>query len=210
MSEFEYVTKKEYSPVKKELVELITLVKNELSDYFDFRYDFVGSIPKNIVTRNKKSNIGYDFDVNLKVDCDINLSPKKIKKIIMQCFDKYARLYGYDYCEDSTRVITIKVKDRENSRIIHSCDFAIVREFEDGIQQYIRFNKNYNSYSWEYQPKGFYQLEERQKLIKQYGLWQDVRELYLYKKNTNDDSNKKSRSIFAETINEVYMRNFCE
>jgi hypothetical protein len=208
---FEYVTKREYSPVKKDLIKLIMLVKKEVSDYFDFNFSFIGSVKTNTITREINSNIGYDFDVNLRVnDEDVNFSAKEIKKILMNGFNKYNYLFAYDYCEDSKRVITIKVKDRNNSRILHSCDFAIVYDCSDGRQQYIKFNKNQNSYSWEYQQKGFYQLEERKELIKQAGLWQKVRNLYLYKKNNNVDTNKKSRSIFAETVNEIYNQNFEE
>ena len=211
MRNFEYVTKREYSSVKKDLIKLITLVKKEVSDYFDFNFSFIGSVKTNTITREINSNIGYDFDVNLRVnDGDENFSAKEIKKILMNGFNKYNYLFSYDYCEDSKRVITIKVKDRNNSRILHSCDFAIVYDCSDGRQRYIRFNKNQDSYSWEYQPKGFYQLEERKELIKQAGLWQEVRDLYLYKKNNNVDINKKSRSIFAETINEIYKQNFEE
>ena len=54
---------------------------------------------------------------------------EKIKNILMCAFNKYARKYGYDFCEDSTRVFTIKVKDRKNSRIRYSCDFAIVNDY---------------------------------------------------------------------------------
>lgn len=211
MRDFEYVTKREYLPVKKELIELINLVQDEIRDYFTFRFDFIGSEPRNMITREINSNIGYDFDVNLRVnDEDEQFTAEEIKKILMSGFNKYNYLFDYDYCEDSKRVITIKVKDRNNSRILHSCDFAIVYDCSDDRQQYIRFNKNQNSYSWEYQPKGFYQLEERKELIKQAGLWQEVRDLYLCKKNNNVDINKKSRSIFAETINEIYKQNFEE
>ena len=43
--------------------------------------------------------------------------------------------------------------------------------------------------------------------IKKHGLWQQVRDNYIYKKNINIDDNKKSRSIFAETIHQVCQQN---
>lgn len=58
--------------------------------------------------------------------------------------------YGYNHCEDSTRVLTIKKVDKKRCRIVHSCDFAIVNTYEDGKQKYIRFNKPKN-YTWEKQ-----------------------------------------------------------
>ena len=46
--------------------------------------------------------------------------------------------------------------------------------------------------------------EENVDALKKNGYWGDVRERYLEKKNLNDDPDKHSRSIYAETINEIY------
>lgn len=209
MKEFEYVSKREYGPVKEELIELIHLVQNEVREYFTFRYDFIGSASRNMITREVNGNVGYDFDVNIRVnDPDENYSAEDLKNILVNGFNKHSSKFKYDYAEDSSRVITIKVKDKKNSRILHSCDFAIVFDCGDGRQQYVRFNKNQQSYSWEYQPKGFYQLDERIDDIKEHGYWQEVRNLYLEKKCRNTDSNKKSRSIFAETVKEIHDKHF--
>ncbi len=208
MKKFEYVSKKEYMPVKKELIELINMVQNEVRDSFTFRFDFIGSTSRNMITREVNGNKGYDFDVNIRVnDDDENYSARKIRDILKRAFDKYSHLFSYDYVEDSSRVITIKVKDKKNARILHSCDFAVVYDCNDGKQQYIRYNKNQNTYVWEYQSDSFYRLEEKIKWIKDNGLWQEVRNKYLSNKENNSDSNKKSRSIFAETIAQVYNEN---
>ena len=209
MSNFKYVTKKEYQPVKNELIELINLVQDEVRKYFTFRYDFIGSASRNMITRDEDSNVGYDFDVNIRVnDEEEDYTAKDIKQILINGFNQYNHLFDYDYCEDSKRVITIKVKDRKKSRILHSCDFAVVYDCEDGRQQYIHYNKVQQSYGWQYQPKGFYRLTEKMKAIKEEGYWQEVRDLYIDKKNNNTDPNKKSRSIFAETIAQVYNNHF--
>ena len=161
-----------------------------------------------MVTCDVKSNAGFDFDVNIMVnDDDKDFEAEEIKNILMCAFNKYARKYGYDSCEDSTRVFTIKVKDRKNSRIRHSCDFAIVNDYGNNQQEYIRYNKKRKNYTWEEQTKGFYCLPEKIEFCKDNQLWQEVREIYLDKKNYKMDSNKKSRSIFAETIHEVCHRN---
>ena len=209
MKDFEYVSKKEYGPVKDDLIELIHLVQEEVREYFTFRYDFIGSASRNMITREVNGNVGYDFDVNIRVnDPEENYSAEELRKILKYGFDKHNSKFDYDYTEDSSRVLTIKVKDRKNRRILHSCDFAIVFDCSDGRQQYVRYNKNQQSYSWEYQPKGFYQLDERIDDIKKYGYWQEVRDLYIDKKNRNMDPNKKSRSIFAETVKEIHDKHF--
>lgn len=208
MHDFQYVTKNELKPVKRQILELIHLVQDDIHNHFTFQYKFIGSVSRNMVTYDKKSNIGFDFDVNIMVnDDEENYSPTEIKHILMNGFNRFARNYNFDYCEDSTRVFTIKVKDTVNSKVIYSCDFAIVNDYGDNQQEYIYFNKPQNDYSWKEQSKGFYQLPEKIKFCKKNELWQFVRELYLQKKNNNTISNKKSRSIFAETIHEICQQN---
>ena len=211
MHNFQYVSRKQLSHVKNNLIRIINSVQDEVRKDFTFRYDFVGSIKRNMVTYDVKSNIGYDFDVNIQVnDKECRFSAKEIKTKIRIALDKVAPRFGYDNAEDSTRVLTIKVKDRKNSRILYSCDFAIVNDYidDDGNdrQEYIHFNKKHHKYIWQEQPQGFYLLDEKAEWIKDCGYWDEMRMLYLYKKNCNNDSNKHSRSIYAETIHEICQK----
>ena len=128
---------------------------------------------------------------------------KRALEKLKQAFDSVAWRYGYDHCEDSTRVLTLKVKDREHSRILHSCDFAIVYNCSNGNQQYIRHNKEQGTYTWEYQPKGFIYLPEKIDWLKENGLWGNLLDYYIIKKNYNTNPDKHSRSLFAESINEL-------
>lgn len=208
MGDFRYVTKAKYSGAMEDLKSLIHKVQDEVRDKFTFRYDFVGSVARNMVTMDYSSNVGYDFDVNVHVnDDDENYTAGEIKRILKNAFDKFNHLFKYDYSEDSTRVLTIKVKDTQHSKILHSADFAVVYDCSDGRQQYIHFNKKQQTYDWQYQPKSHYELGRRIALIKKHSLWQEVRDLYIYKKN-NDTMMKKSRALFAETINEIFQQNF--
>ena len=213
MHDFEYVSNHEWEPVRYELFEIIHRLQDEVRDNFTFQYHFVGSSKRKMITRDRNSNIGFDFDVNIEVnDPDENYSAEEIRNILHKGLDRVTNpygysIFGYDYTEDSTRVLTIKVKDRINSRILHSCDFCIIYECGDGRQQYIRYNKKQNSYSWEYQPKGYMELPAKIDWVKEQGLWQQVRKYYLYKKNINDNPNKHSRTIFAETIHEIWQKN---
>ena len=88
-------------------------------------------------------------------------------------------MFSYDNAEDSKRVLTIKVKDKKNSKILHGCDFAVVNDYVDDngyeCQEYIHFNKSQNTYEWQEQPDGYYLLNKRIADIKEYGYWQEVR-----------------------------------
>ena len=213
MHDFKYVPKSEWAPTRDELLDIIHKLQNEVKNYFTFQYHFVGSSKRKMITRDYNSNIGYDFDVNIEVnDPDENYSSKEIRDILRNGLNKITNplgrnLYGYGYAEDSTRVLTIKVKDSVNSKILHSCDFCIIYNCSDGRQQYIRYNKTQNYYSWEYQPKGYTNLSVKIDWIKKQGLWGQVLNHYLYKKNTNTNSAKHSRTIFAETVHEIWPKN---
>ncbi len=103
-----------------------------------------------------------------------------------------------------------QVKDKQNSSILHSCDFAIVNNYidDDGneCQEYIHFNKKQRSYTWEEQPYGYYLLDEKVAWIRDNGYTDEMRKLYLRKKNFNTDLNKHSRSIYAETVHEICQK----
>ena len=127
MHDFCYGSKREAAPIKAELIDLIHRVQDYVRDDFTFQYYFVGSSSRNMITYDRKSNVGFDFDVNIVVnDDDEQYSPKEIRTFIREAFNRFVREYGYDYCEDSTSVLTIKKKNVLQSKIIHSCDIAIV------------------------------------------------------------------------------------
>ncbi len=210
MADFRYVTKKEASDAKRDVIEIIHKVQDIVRDDFTFKYSFIGSCAKNMITYDADSNVGYDFDVNFEVnDPDEKYTPQEIRGKIFRALQQLTRnnAYSYTKIEDSTSVITIKVVDRKNARIIHSCDFAIVHNCSDGRQQYIRYNKSSGYFSWEFRGEGYTYLPDKIEWLKAKGLWGEVRNHYLYKKDNNRNPDKHSRTIFAETINEVCQQN---
>ncbi len=208
MHDFRYVTKKEAQPIKNELYQILYEVQDLVRDKFTFCFSPIGSSSRNMITYDTKSNIGFDFDINIEVNDDNeNFSPKEIRTIIRTAINRVAPRYGYNPCEDSTRVLTIKKVNWLFSSVEHSCDFAIIYNCSDGRQQYIRFNKDSNYYSWEYQGKGFVGLEKKINWLKKKKLWGELQNYYIKKKNENENSDKHSRSIFAEAINEMCQKN---
>ena len=211
MYNFEYVSKKESAPAKNELIEIINGVQKILRNKdISFQFQFIGSSRRNMITRDRNSNIGYDFDVNLDVFYDDDrYDPGEIKHIMMDAFNTVVLRYGYGCCEDSTSVFTIKKIDHWRSKILQSCDFAIVNNYTNKagavLQQYIRFNKKQRSYVWADQTKGYY-TKPKEDWLKKHGHWDEILDRYLYKKNNNEGVVKKSRALYAEAINETYTK----
>ncbi len=198
--EFEYVSEEEYMPVRLELEELIRRLQNEVRNSLTFRWKYVGSSSRDMITRDKKGNCGYDFDVDIILNSS-ELREDKIMSIFRNGLNRLVRPFGYDYPENSTRVLTIKVKDRAHSRILYSCDFAIKRDFPEG-RKYIHFNKEQNKYSWQKMQKK--SIRKKEEALWRYGCWGKVIEKYLDYKNSLENAQLKSMSIYRKTINDVY------
>lgn len=211
MYHYEYVSRNEAKPYRQEIENILHEVQELVRDCFTFQYSFIGSSARNMITFDPTTNIGFDFDVNIfPNDWNNQYSAKELKIKLMQMIDRVAPKYGFRPCENSTRVITIKKVDFWSGAIVHSCDFAIVNDFEDKKgnlhQEFIKFRKKTGEYLWQEQPRG-YNLEYKIEWIKSKGLWNDVFDLYLDKKNYNTNHDKKSRALFAETINEICQKN---
>lgn len=208
MHDFVYITRTEAKPVRDNLYAIIHEVQDIVRPCFTFQFKAVGSSSRNMITCDRKSSIGFDFDFDLEInDDDENYSPEEIRHIMRNALNRVVSQYGYKYCEDSTRVLTIRKTNAFSRERLHSCDFALVHNCMNKNQQYIRYNKNKCNYTWEFQGKGYKNLEKRIAWLRRNGCWNELKDYYIYKKNYNNDLNKHSRSIFAESINEVYEKN---
>lgn len=64
-----------------------------------------------MITRDRNSSTGFDFDVNIEVnDPDEEYSAKEIRNILRKGLDKNTNpygysIFGYDYTEDSICVL---------------------------------------------------------------------------------------------------------
>lgn len=212
MHHFQYVPKKQWAPFRNEIIELLHDVQNDLRKKFTFQYQLIGSASRNMITMDPSTNIGFDFDFNIIINNPDLFPPKQFKEMLIKHINRHSSKYGYAPAEDSTRVITIKVKDKKNAKILHSVDFAIVHNYidddGDACQMYIHNVKPSGPYLWEEQPSSYYQLPDKIAFCKENSLWDDdLKDLYLQNKNSNKDPHKKSRSIFSQTLNTICQRN---
>ena len=209
---FEYVNRAEYSPVKVEVEKII----NRVNSYMQREYDtafcpcLIGSGKRHLITREVKGNAGYDFDYNLVLPAPepgYHYVSKVLKEQFMEAFKYAVKGTKYSNPKDSTSAITIKVGDRKNSKVVHSCDFTIIYYEDDIINNgyfYLRNNKKQNSYTFEYRKLSF-KIDEKIDYILEYqNGWNKIRDEYLKLKNRNNDKNKKSFSIYLEAVNNIY------
>ena len=210
--DFKYISKKDpqVAAAYDDLMLLLREVRKELKSNYTFQHRLVGSYLRNMITYDTKSNVGFDFDVNIYPNDD-DMEPKQIKLLFKKALDKHVKSHGFDYAEDSTRVLTIKVKDKKHARIVYSVDFAFVNSYTDDEgddhQEYIRFNKKQSSYTWEEQSNGYSQLPAKVAWIKEQGLWEtELKPYYIKKKNANTNPNVHSRTTFANAVHEICQK----
>ena len=67
MHDFVYVTKRSAQPVKNELIQIIQEVQDIVRPYFTFQPKPVGSSSMNMITYDRKSNIGFDLMTMMKI-----------------------------------------------------------------------------------------------------------------------------------------------
>ena len=91
MHDFRYVTQKQAQPIKDELYQILYMVQDLVRDNFTFSFTPIGSSSRNMITYDAKSNIGFDFDINIEVNDDNeDFEPKEIRTIIRTAIDRVA------------------------------------------------------------------------------------------------------------------------
>lgn len=209
---YEYVNRSEYQPVRLELEEVIRKVHHFMRKKYGitFQHRLIGSGRKHLITRVKGGNGGFDFDYNFIIPHPgegYSWNADKIKKEFTEALIFALKGTQYSNPQDSTSAITIKVVDQKNACILHSCDFAIIYYSEDDDfngYYYLRNWKNQNRYSFE--PRGASaNVEEKLYEVLSYEVgWSMIKDEYIKLKNRNKDNNKRSFSLYLETINNVH------
>lgn len=216
MSEYEYVSKSEYAPVRKELEQIINRLQDEMRKSYGLTFQFrlIGSGQRHLITRIKGGNKGYDFDYNLILtppEDGYRYIAKVIKQDFMDALKIALRGTKYSFPQDSTSSITVKVVDKNGKKIEHSCDFAIIYYGDnDGYEgyYYLRNNKPQQSYQFVFRTFNSDIDEKVREIIEDDG-WPYIRDEYLLLKKINDGK-KPSFSLYAEAVNNVYNQMYLQ
>ena len=202
---FEYVDWEEVRPVKIELntinQRMASFIRNNCPE-LRFDPELVGSAERGLVTRIIDGSKGFDLDYNLIINhpgFNESWDAKVVKECFMDAVNYAVEGTDYSHAKDSTRAITIKKVDSENSRINYSCDYAIIYYEEDGYS-YLHNNKKGGVYSFNHRDLK-YPIAEMEKIIWDYAEYPEdwIREEYLKVKNSDRD-NKPSFTLYIETL----------
>ena len=217
--DFKYISKRDsqVAAAYDDLMLLLQEVRKELKGHYTFDHRVVGSYARNMITYDSKSNVGFDFDVNIYPNDD-GMEPRQIKLLFKKALDKHVKAHGFDYAEDSTRVLTIKVKDKKHARIVYGVDFAFVNNYTDDEgydrQEYIHLNKKQGSYTWEDQADGYTYMNENRllayiddsldEMIRNHYIYEDLRKPYRKFKKMDREMRQLVYDLAYHSLNHDY------
>lgn len=205
---YEFVSKAELKSARKTIDGIIRQLQKVMREKYSitFKPILVGSTKRHLVTRVEDGNTGFDFDYNFSIQNDSDYDAREIKLNFIKELNKILTNTRYKSVKNNTQAMTIKFVDK--SEIVHSCDFAIVNDYEDedeSFQWILIYNKKEDEYIWNKRRYGKNYGYKLSNLLEN-GLWTEVKNEYLYLKNYNNDPDKISFSLYLEAINNVYNR----
>lgn len=202
----EYMTEAEIHPWYKKFIDWIESIRKEVrSNGITFDCRLVGSAKRHLVIPHHNKGFDLDFQIFLH-KTNNKLDEKKLKLLFIKLLDPLVTAEGFEYCEDSTSSITIKMIDKNRAKIKVGYDVVIIRNktVNDVVQtEILRHYRKEKPETW-----AFEQLPDMTDASKQFAkirgadMWQDLRKRYYDKKTKNKDD-KKSFQLLHEAVNET-------
>ena len=214
---YHYIEDKEFlKAMRRECSDIINQLVQHINseDVMEVEAHLVGSGAKHLETQNADEPVDLDYNLNIleTYECSIN-DGRYIQEYVRKSFNCILKRNGWEECHDSKSVFSTGYCCFDDYDTSFKIDLAIVTADREGwyrgIHKKTGFDQ-YDEYYWVPAPKSN-GLEERVDDIKENGLWQKVRDVYLKKKNmylTRNDHDHPSFVCYIETINEVWYANF--
>lgn len=200
------MTKAEIHPWHKKFIDWIERIRKEIrSNGITFDCRLVGSAKRHLVIPHH--NKGFDLDFQIIIHKNKNRKDEEqLKQLFMGLLNPLVIAEGFEHCKDSTSSITIKMIDKNQSKIKVGYDVVIIRNktVNNVVQtEILRHYKEERSERW-----AFEQLPDITDTSKQFAkirsldMWRDLRERYYDKKMKNTED-KKSFQLLHEAVNET-------
>lgn len=176
--------------------------------------NLVGSGAKHLETQNNDEPVDLDYNLVILDTNGVDINDcKEIKEYVRKAFNEVLSKNGWGDCKDSTSALTTEKRHfKKGNQTEFSIDLAIIFEGKNNWYRLIHEKTGFTSldrYYWNEGPDSK-NLVKRVKWIKDRKLWNDVRTVYLDKKNMylkRNDNNHPSFICYVEAVNEVYYAN---
>ena len=212
---YRYVTEKEVKPYRNYCSETLAKLRDLLNKVYGINTQFSlvgsGGSSRNMVTRD--GNGPFDLDYNLVIlnmPNEYQKDLKKLKDTVRNSLNEIVKKEYFTDGKDSRSVITSILHFSNSSEVKFSFDIAILAKNNQGNFCRLIHNKGYQKgFTWN-EILSSHNVKELADRLKREGLWNEVRNIYLNKKNMylqRGDNNHPSFIVYVESVNEVYNKN---
>jgi hypothetical protein len=202
---FEYVRNDEASKIKSDISFLIRELQKSLKEEgVTFNPVLVGPSKENFVTREVNGTTGIDIHYNLLLQKYPDKTAKQLRMLFLSTINNILKNKGFKNTINNYQSITVLIPDRIEKEVIHSIDFAIVIDKKEQ-QDILIYDRKNSEYFFETR-ESINLLDDLTYDIKNNGLWEDLRDLYLNMKNYNDNKDIRTFEIYKEAINNIMKK----
>jgi hypothetical protein len=202
---FEYVRNDEASKIKSDISFLIRELQKSLKEEgVTFNPVLVGPSKENFVTREVNGTTGIDIHYNLLLQKYPDKTAKQLRMLFLSTINNILKNKGFKNTINNYQSITVLMPDRIEKEVIHSIDFAIVIDKKEQ-QDILIYDRKNSEYFFETR-ESINLLDDLTYDIKNNGLWEDLRDLYLNMKNYNDNKDIRTFEIYKEAINNIMKK----
>ncbi len=217
---YKFVEESVIKPYRQSCSRDLTQLRDTLKENYEIITQFSlvgsGSDSRNMVTRNGDGP--FDLDYNLQI---ISMPDKYwddlryLKETIRRSLNNIVEHDWFSDSSDSTSVLTAILHFQNSPQFEFSFDVSILAKNNQGNWCRLIHNKNAwglgnDQYTWTEVPSS-HNIKNKAKKLKDNRLWNKVRDTYIAKKNlylSRRDNEHSSFTIFVESINEIYNKNF--
>ncbi|MCR1809191.1 hypothetical protein [Haploplasma modicum] len=202
---FEYVRNDEASKIKSDISFLIRELQKSLKEEgVTFNPVLVGPSKENFVTREVNGTTGIDIHYNLLLQKYPDKTAKQLRMLFLSTINNILKNKGFKNTINNYQSITALMPDRIEKEVIHSIDFAIVIDKKEQ-QDILIYDRKNSEYFFETR-ESINLLDDLTYDIKNNGLWEDLRDLYLNMKNYNDNKDIRTFEIYKEAIKNIMKK----
>ena len=206
------------SNLRSTCADLVNQLKQEINrnDVMEVDTYLVGSGARNLITQNGNEPVDLDYQLEVVSFNGVEWSEcRKIKEYVRNKYNEILCRNGWADCSDSTSVLSTEYRYfTKGNNTKFKIDLAIIVKDNNGNWWRLIHKKtgNFNTDEWVWeQGRDSKGLENRMSKLKQNTYWEEVREVYLEKKNhylRRNDYNHPSFICYIEAVNEVYYKYF--
>ena len=216
---FHFIDDKDFlSNLRSTCADLVNQLKQEINrnDVMEVDTYLVGSGARNLITQNGNEPVDLDYQLEVVSLNGIEWNEcRKIKEYVRNEYNEILCRNGWSDCSDSTSVLSTEYRYfTKGNNTKFKIDLAIIVKDNKGNWWRLIHKKtgNFNTDEWVWeQGRDSKGLENRVSKLKQNAYWEEVREVYLEKKNhylRRNDYNHPSFICYIEAVNEVYYKHF--